>query len=152
MWNGNASFDVWADARMGKEKLQNEDRHDPKYYQPLDLQNGQMTGRDEAVSDIQELEEVIVSGLKARKAEIDVSEYAMESEEFYVDDIRILNNHVELFYVDMELEYYYFPIGDSEIVLSVLPSYLMDEESGRRTFEQMNIAAAEALSLVSEDM
>ncbi len=137
---------------MGKAKLQNEDRHDPKYYQPLDLQNGQMTGRDEAVSDIQELEEVIVSGLKARKAEIDVSEYAMESEEFYVDDIRILNNHVELFYVDMEFEYYYLPIGDSEIVLSLLPSYLMDEESGRRTFEQMNIAAAEALSLVSEDM
>lgn len=69
-----------------------------------------------------------------------------------MDDIRILNNHVELFYVDMEFEYYYLPIGDSEIVLSVLPSYLMDEESGRRTFEQMNIAAAEALSLVSEDM
>ena len=54
--------------------------------------------------------------------------------------------------MDMEFEYYYLPIGDSEIVLSVLPSYLMDEESGRRTFEQMNIAAAEALSLVSEDM
>lgn len=152
LWNGSASFDVWADARMGKATLQNEDRYDPKYYQPLDLQNGQMTGRDGAARDIQELEEVIVSGLKAREAEIDVSEYGLEFEEFFVDYIRILNNHVELFYVDWDFEYYFLPIGDSEIVLSVLPSYLMDEESERRTFEQMNIAAAEALALVSEDM
>ncbi len=150
LWNGFAAIGVHADEmQTGYVEFSEEDRYQPKYYQPLhsDRTAYRMQGRD-AMGQIQQ---DLLAGLQNHAESIDLSKYQLSkadleslSECFY----QILNNCAELFYVEGAFSY----TSSNNMILSFRPKYFMNEQQARQTLQEMDAVAKQAVDLVSDQM
>lgn len=141
---------VHAQIQVHTYELTEEERYDPKYYKPLSEQGTLFGARKKNTSE--SLEEYIVNALKNREEEIFLTQYEIDIDSFFEYYYRILNEHVELFYLKSASSYKSIPSGSETIMYSLLPQYSMDVEEEERLSAEIEKAAQEALSYVSDDM
>lgn len=136
-----------ADLRTGSVTLTEEERYNPEYYQPLDhvicssyslRANTQMN-----------LESYIIQALQNREETIDLSDYELTVSEVQTKYFQILNNEYQFFYVDNA---FYYSYNTDNYVSALYPEYNLDADTTRQIQEQLDDVAAEATSLISEDM
>ncbi len=144
---GGLADDVKAETGDQTFELTEEERYDPKYFLPLNVQteNRRARSQDDTLS---ELEADIVRGLKNFDSQIDVSKYNMTFAEIQVYYFQIINNNVDLFYVGRR-------VGASVSggkAAKLKPEYTMDADEAQNLQGNIDEAAAKALSALTDDM
>lgn len=141
---------VHAQMQVHTYELTEEERYNPKYYRPLSEQEARFGARKK--NTLESLEEYIVNALKNREEEIFLTQYEIDADSFFEYYYRMLNEHVELFFLKSTSSYKSIPSGSETIMYSLLPEYSMDVEEEKRLSAEIEKAAQEALSYVSDDM
>lgn len=148
LFSNSFSADVWAGTIVKTIELTEEERYDPKYYQPLDT--GSRSNRTHnASAGRTNLEDEIINGLRERREKIEVGDYQLKGNDIFTYYYQILNNYPEFFYVASRLSYMQSNDG---VVIAILPSYAMDEQETKKIKGEMDAAATKATALITDDM
>lgn len=148
LFSNHFSTDVLAGAIVKTAELTEEERYDPKYYQPLGTEGWPHRTYDASVGQ-DSLEDEIISGLRERKEWIEVRDYQMQSNDILTYYYQILNNYPEFFFVESRVSY--MP-GNDGIVIAIIPYYAMDEQETKKIKGEMDQAASKATALITDDM
>lgn len=148
LFSSSFSVDVLAGTIVKTIELTEEERYDPKYYQPLDTGSRSYRTHNASVGQ-NNLEDEIINGLRERREKIEVWDYQLKGNDIFTCYYQILNNYPEFFFVASRLSYMQSNDG---IVIAILPSYAMDEQETKKIKGEMDAAASKATALITDDM
>ena len=141
---------VLAEQLTEKVELTEEERYDPKYYQPFGKTDGtegiDATGAAEVNG--KTFEETVAEQLRLHAELIDVSGFKMSSDAVHTDYFRTLFSNAELFFVDSAYSAY----TNGGYVTGIVPQYNMSASAAEEALQVVDAAAEEALDMVSDDM